>query len=306
MNDRYNEVRCPDCSSQATLIGPIPVTNIFAGRILEQPLSGGSLYRCQQCSLGFRWPRLSKSELDRLYEQGNVQTWLESPQGRRGWIIARGWLEKVLLRGKSILDIGCFDGGFLKPLAGFYNTYGIEIHEEARRIAEKNGIEIVGGDFSSIKGKFECVTAFDIIEHVEEPGRFLEKCFEAVPSGGRVLISTGNMDALTFKLMGSRYWYCTIAEHLSFISPQWISFYAEKVGYVIEKQECFAHNRGSLLRRVKEGLANYLYLVSPGVFSWLRSQGVGVRNVKKHPELADHPPVWPSAKDHFIVLLRKV
>lgn len=49
---------CPDCEGNVEPIGSIPATDVFAGRTLERLLSGGFLYCCRQCSLGFRWPRL--------------------------------------------------------------------------------------------------------------------------------------------------------------------------------------------------------------------------------------------------------
>jgi hypothetical protein len=32
---------------------------------------------------------------------------------------------------------------------------------------------------------------------------------------------------------------------------------------------------------------------------------MGGRNANVHPELADYPPGWGSARDHFMILLRK-
>lgn len=300
-----NSPRCPDCEGAVTSIGFIPATDMFAGRSLDRPLSGGHLYRCNQCSLGFRWPQLSKEQLDSLYEQGHELNWTAPLKSRRDWRIARGWIRQDLAPESRVLDVGCFDGGFLEPLVGSYSCHGIEIHASARHRAEQKGVEVIGSDFSAIAGAFDCITAFDVIEHIRRPESFLNDCLAAVKSGGWVIISTGNLDAFTFRLMGSRYWYCTIAEHVSFINPAWYSRLANTLNYRVTKQNSFTHSNASLPKRIQETANNLLYRFGGPGFRLLRELGMGGKNVKTHPELADHPPSWMSANDHFIVLLRK-
>ena len=165
---------CPGCGNKVDVIGPIPATDVFAGRLLENPLEGGLLHRCKICFLGFRWPRLSKNKLDKLYEQGEEYVWTSSGELRNDRIIGRDWIVKALVSGGSILDVGCFDGGFLERLVGLYKCYGIEIHPQARLRAESKGVSMIGADFSELKGQFDCVTAFDVIEHVENPALLID------------------------------------------------------------------------------------------------------------------------------------
>jgi len=184
---------------------------------------------------------------------------------------------------------------------------GIEIHPLAAESAKNKGIEVIGSDFSDVfPGAFDCITAFDVIEHMEKPKSFLRNCFAALRSGGYLVISTGNLDSFTFRLMGSRYWYCTIAEHISFVSPRWFSISAEELGFQIVKQSVFSHAYASLLQIIKEGIANSLYRTNRTTFRLLRRLGIGGKNVKAHPELLDHPPTWMSARDHFMVLIQKL
>lgn len=296
---------CPDCAGSTKLIGSIPATDVFAGRMLERPLSGGFMYRCRQCSLGFRWPRLSKDELDTLYLQGNELTWTTPADSRRDWCMAHDWIKEMLPAESRVLDVGCFDGGFLEPLVGSYRCCGIEIHRAARNRAEQKGIEVIGSDFSAVAGSFDCITAFDVIEHVDRPKSFLNDCLAAIRPGGWALISTGNLDARTFQWMGSRYWYCTIAEHISFVSPAWFSGLADALGCRVVKQATFAHGRASRSGRIREVANNVLYRTMPSGFRALRKLGMGGKKVRSHPELVNHPPGWGSARDHFMVLVQK-
>jgi 2-polyprenyl-3-methyl-5-hydroxy-6-metoxy-1,4-benzoquinol methylase len=298
---------CPDCSTERVmLIGSIPATDVFAGRSLEHPLPGGSLYRCGQCCLGFRWPRPSKTELDKLYASGNELTWTAGPHSRPDWRIARAWVSESVDKGGRILDIGCFDGGFMEPLIKNYHCSGIEIHPVARERAQEKGLELIGSDFSAVvPGTLDCITAFDVIEHMESPKSFVENCFAALEPGGWLLVSTGNLDAFSFRLMGSRYWYCTIAEHISFVSPKWFSILAEDLGYQTVKQAAFSHADASLLQHVQQSANNILYRTSGSSFRLLRKLGMGGKDVKAHPKLLEHPPGWMSARDHFMILVQK-
>ena len=300
-----SSVHCPDCAGDTNFVGAIPATDVFAGRTLERRLPNFELFRCRQCALGFRWPRLLKEELDALYVQGDEATWTATPYSRHDWRIARGWLAAALDEGSSILDVGCFDGGFLEPLVSRFPCHGIEIHPMARKRAEGKGIDIIGSDFSAISGSFDCITALDVIEHVERPRVFLQDCLAAVRPGGFVLISTGNLDALPFRWIGSRYWYCTIAEHISFVSPAWFAGLDGSLGYGVLRQTTFAHGGTSLPLRVKDTARNIVYRLTPSVFKTLRRLGMGGKDVRTQPELADHPPGWGSARDHFMVLLVK-
>lgn len=269
-------------------------------------LSGGDLYRCRECLLGFRWPRLSKYALDALYTLGSDTAWSAPTQSREDWNIARSWLEQYVTPPGRILDIGCFDGGFLEPLLPAFDCYGIEINASARARAEQKGIEILGSDFSALAGRFDCITAFDVIEHVEQPKAFLANCLSAVTPGGLVVISTGNLDSFTFRLMGSRYWYCAIAEHISFVSPAWFTGLAGPLNYRITRQTNIVHGRTTFLKKIWQTTSNLLYRGLPTIFHALRKLGLGRREATIYPELADYPPSWGSANDHFVILLEKL
>jgi 2-polyprenyl-3-methyl-5-hydroxy-6-metoxy-1,4-benzoquinol methylase len=230
---------------------------------------------------------------------------MQTNHSRRDWQIAWNWLTQSLPAESRILDTGCFDGGFLEPLIGKHQCYGIEIHPSARKRAEEKGVEIIGCDFSAISGTFDCITAFDVIEHMEHPQSFLKNCLAKLRPGGWFLVSSGNLDAYTFRLIGSRYWYCAIAEHISFVSPMWFSKLVNTLNYRIDKQVTFAHSNASLLLRIKQAVINWVYHLLPDGFRHLRRLGCGGKNVSVHAELVDHPPSWGSAYDHFMVLIQK-
>ena len=251
---------------------------------------------------------MSKNQLAQLYTQGNEFNWSSPPELRRDWSIARGWINTLHPSTAQVLDVGCSNGGFLDFLGADYQKYGIEIHPMAKKHLDYRGINFLGTNIESLNDArltFDCITAFDIIEHISTPKKFISQCIEALSPRGHILISSGNMDASTFRLMGSHYWYCTIAEHISFINPAWCHKVEKEMGLQVTHFKTFAHGSTCLKSRIKELLKNTFYKFMPNLFSHLRKNGCGKKNAKKYPEIANHPPFWGSANDHFMVLIKK-
>jgi len=185
--------------------------------------------------------------------------------------------------------------------------YGIEIHPQAAERAKQAGVEIIGNDFSalsSVNARFDVVTSFDVIEHVHNPLEFLKMLGKVSKKGGLIIISTGNSMSSAWRLMGSRYWYCAIAEHISFINPAWCNYMAKECGLEVVDSVRFSHVPQSELTtssKIKESAMNITYLLFPFLLHFLRRKGFGQKDVGQYPELIDYPPRWMAAKDHFIV-----
>lgn len=190
-----------------------------------------------------------------------------------------------------------------------YECYGIEINGKAANRARARNVEIIGEDFNNI-GKltfdFDVVVAMDVIEHAEDPAGLLNSMASVVRPGGFLMLSTGNTASWSWRLMGSRYWYCTVAEHISFINPKWCEQVAPAANLEVVGFECFAHAGDvSLPRRMADLGKNLIYRFFPRTVAWLRSRGLGGVDAMSHKSLASTPPMWFSAADHFIVVFQK-
>ena len=93
---------------------------------------------------------------------------------------------------ERILDVGCGDGNFTKLMARACKAkevYGIDISEEALRIAMKNGIicrkiDVDEEDFPFEDNFFDAVTALELIEHLYDPDHFLDEVRRVLKLGG--------------------------------------------------------------------------------------------------------------------------
>ena len=106
------------------------------------------------------------------------------------------------LSGLSILDIGCGGGLLCEPLVRLgatvtgYDASAAAI-AAAREHAERSGMTIdyrVGGSETVGReaGPFDAIIASEVIEHVPEPGTFVEELAGVLRPGGSLLLTTIN------------------------------------------------------------------------------------------------------------------
>lgn len=300
---------CPSCNSdRIVLIGSMPATRYFGGETVRDECFESELYKCRGCYLFFRWPRLAPEYVNDLYRSSGEPY----PNiNRKDWRIALNFL-KNKANGRSILDIGCYDGSFMMLLGEAWNRQGVEINSGASQEAQRKGIRIIASNIDKLwnnleyKDKFDVVTALDVIEHMFDPLLFLKKALFVTKPGGCVLVSTGNTSSLSWKIMGGSYWYGLFLAHISFINDDWCRRSAKELSVLIKKTIYFSHGEEySAKNVVLECLKNVTYRIFPGLFSWMRKLGFGGINVKDSPQLADSPPYWKTARDHMMVIFEK-
>jgi SAM-dependent methyltransferase len=286
----------------------MPATRYFGGETVRDECFESALYKCFGCHLFFRWPRLEPEYVNDLYRSSDEPY---PNTNRKDWRLALDYLDNRT-NGKSILDIGCYDGSFLMLLDDTWDRQGVEINSGASQEAQRKGIRIIAKNIDELwnnveyEGKFDAVTALDVIEHMFDPLLFLKKALFVTKRGGCVLVSTGNTSSLSWRMMGARYWYGLFLAHISFINDDWCRCAAKELSVVIKKTIYFSHGEECSTKNVVlECLKNIIYLIFPGLFSWMRKRGFGGINVNDCPQLADSPPYWKTARDHMMVLFEK-
>jgi SAM-dependent methyltransferase len=127
------------------------------------------------------------------------------------------------LESGRVLDIGCGYGYFRVALerAG-YEHEGLEVSAFARAVARASyGFATYGGlledHWQGWHERFDAIVLFDLIEHLEEPKRFMEQVYACLRPGGVVGIKTPNLLCPEADLFGP--WYHSLKrEHLQFFS----------------------------------------------------------------------------------------
>ncbi len=115
----------------------------------------------------------------------------------------------------NLLDIGCGQGMFL-DIAHEHGllTTGIELAPDAALIAKNKGHKILCGSATERKfseRKFDIVTLWDLLEHLDNPHQVLLNTYDSLGSDGKMFILTPMMGSiydrlglLLFRMSGGR------------------------------------------------------------------------------------------------------
>ena len=118
-------------------------------------------------------------------------------------------------KGGDVLDVASGSGAMcLRLQEAGYNMTGCDMVEENFQLKGRVPFQALdlNTKFSETIGKlYDAVTATEIIEHLENPRQFLRECFACLKPGGKLLLSTPNLETALSKAFyvtsGTSRWY---------------------------------------------------------------------------------------------------
>jgi len=134
----------------------------------------------------------------------------------------------------KILDIGCGVGEFLRFAEKYYPCYGYEPNLEAAvkahsRASRSMILPALNGNCD----EFDCITMFDVIEHIEEPIGFVKRCYDLLKPNGIIAITTPNADAVSESDL-TKWKHYKPKEHLFLHTMTSLEILFEKVGMKVK------------------------------------------------------------------------
>lgn len=288
--------RCRTCDSAlVTGLGTLADGLMFAGQPLSHPLPGGELWRCRRCGFVFRHPLLSDREYADLYRAGALGVW-DLGKPRPDFALVERAITAGATQHGAVLDVGCYTGQFLTALPKSFDLFGIEANQEAAAVAASRGVTIVADtvqELAASGGRYDAITACDVIEHVANPLEFLRQLGGHLKPQGRLIITTGNCDAWLWRLAGAGFWYCHFPEHISFIGTRWVRKMPSSGNLKLVSCTKFNYEGGGI-KPVRIAVT-VLHRLSPGLYRRLRASRGGFR--------ADEaPPGNGATRDHMMCI----
>jgi len=165
----------------------------------------------------------------------------------------------------SVLDIGCGTGRFLE----FAQTHGWQIAGlelcagVGRETASRLRAQVYLGSVFDVelpKEKFDLVTMFDCIEHLEDPLRALTICHRTLKPGGVLAITTPNFKGIGRLLLGPQAFAIWPDTHIVYFMPRSLRFALRQVNFdhiKIASREIYPENVATIVARLRGIKANY-------------------------------------------------
>lgn len=206
-----------------------------------------SLFRCQSCGLVFASSRIQDSN-EHYSKDYFIENYLNEEYKTRRLQQAKQRLKEIKgFKGQGrLLDIGCGTGDFLKIANDSgYQAEGAEISNFAQEYCQSQGLKVYLGNLVSLnlpESSFDCITMWDLIEHVSDPGAYLKEAKRLLKNDGLLALKTPNVDLELFKII--RLFNRIIPQisyllhpykHLFYFSPETLSKPLELCGFQILK-----------------------------------------------------------------------
>ncbi len=191
------------------------------------------LVKCMDCSLHFIDNLPKKEDIAKHY---GSDYYAQKTFGNKlmNKIVMLSRLSKIKAKKSSLLDYGCGNGDFLlKMKQEGWNVNGVEFSDAGIKISEKKlGIKIIDEKkFNRLNDKFDIITLWHVLEHIEKPNETLKKLHKILDKNGLLVISVPNMDAMQFHLFKKNTFHLDIPRHSIHYSPKSISNLLNKNGF---------------------------------------------------------------------------
>lgn len=250
-----------------------------------------AIVECKKCHFKFTNPRPSERNVGKYYQS---EAYISHSNSKKGWInrayhLVRMYtlrqklslINSLVKNNKTILDIGCGTGMFLKICKqNGWQVAGVEPDPGARNQAKELVQSSVEEDILlAYDGKvFDVITMWHVLEHVHELEKVIIKLQKLLAPEGTIVVAVPNCESLDAKIYQEKWAAYDVPRHLYHFSPNSIKTLFKK--YKLKVKETLpmkldAFYVSLLSTQYKEGKTNYVEALKTGYASnkWAKHNG---------------------------------
>ena len=211
-----------------------------------RPENGRGLVQCQNCGLVYVSPRPDSNELYALYGESYFRNDDSGTVGYTNYLndesnIRKSFnrrlerLERFVQVGR-VLDVGCATGFFLaQAQERGWQVQGLDVSHFAIEYAKNRfGFDVQRGSLLELDyppNSYDLITMWDVIEHVPDPKRYVQRIAELLKPGGVFALATPDIDSIPARLTGKRWiGYKLSEEHVYYFSLRTLTRMLDEVG----------------------------------------------------------------------------
>jgi novobiocin biosynthesis protein NovU/D-mycarose 3-C-methyltransferase len=168
--------------------------------------------------------------------------------------LARDALDWLRPRPQRVLDLACNDGTLLEAFVREgCAVMGVDPASNLVALAATKGLEVVQGYWpkvrSKVGGKFDLITAANVLAHVADPGAFLAAALESLTSDGTVILEFPYCREMILRCE----WDTIYHEHLSYFLAGPLLRLVEGVDATVVRARLVPIHGGSLRLGIQRG-----------------------------------------------------
>lgn len=167
------------------------------------------------------------------------------------------------LRTRSVFDIGCSYGEFLKHFGK--GSVGLTIVEEESDYNNETGLDVRVGNIESedipVTEKFDVVFANNILEHLYSPHGFLVKIKDYLNEDGEIIIGVPCIPKIVWLWNITKFRGSLAVGHINFFTRQSLQKTIERAGYIVIANRSF-HSKNKFIDWCLNLISPHQYVVA--------------------------------------------
>jgi SAM-dependent methyltransferase len=207
-----------------------PMTDFYPSRRIVQ---------CPECGLVFYDPAAGVVSPEELYTEAyfagaEYRDYLADERAlRRNFSRRVDELRKLKPHGR-LLEVGCAYGLFLDEARPHYEVIGMDITSGPTEYARRTlGLDARTVDFLDAPDEpeaYDLICMWDTLEHLTHPVRYIEKAARWLRPGGRLVMTTNDIDSFVAKFRGEKWRQIHPPTHLFYFSAATLTHAAAQAG----------------------------------------------------------------------------
>lgn len=212
--------------------------------------AGYEIVRCRDCRLVFTDARTAPppSQLYPAFEQRDTAAQRGARSALSLFTLQRARLVEAAKPQGRLLDYGAGAGGFARFMAGRgFEAVGLEPYSMGTTLEEPN-LRLVRAPLAKVKaslGKFEVITMWHVLEHLEHPVQLLEELRSMLAPGGALVVSVPNFASWQSEVFKGGWFHLDPPRHLLQFEPATLEDCLRRSGFSVQKQVPFMPEYGT-------------------------------------------------------------
>jgi 2-polyprenyl-3-methyl-5-hydroxy-6-metoxy-1,4-benzoquinol methylase len=217
-------------------------------------------------------PQPEKAEVSGRYRDGHGEEYLNYELANEGPFLRlqelglkdggfdelEAELKKKIPR-PAVLDVGCATGALLEKLRDRgWDCRGVEISPSADYARRERSLDVLKLPLEDCRfpaASFHLVLASHLIEHLNDPGLFVDEVRRILAPGAFFFVTTPNISGLQARLLKER-WRSAIFDHLYLFSVKTLSLLLKNRGFEIQRVRTWGGLAEGLAPRPLKNLAD--------------------------------------------------